>query len=880
MRRSIALVSFVVLLALPLAGHAQEPFVLEALHLIHWEQVPDGRPSYTGPVSAAILMAWYAGRGYPELLPDLNHDGRIDPEDTILLARDFGEEMQANLIDDRLADPFLVYPLARYIAARYPGEFRMLLYDASFPEEVARDLGQPFDSREVPGILIEVDEDPRYETYREHLEAWRPGIVGIGFDVPEWNDFTVSRSFMFHEAPEGWPVDLVGTSGRFTPGPVWETLMQLSPERWGFLAPGWIPFEILIILLPADEELREPGPPGDDPGDGPGDGPGDDPSGDPGRDPGDDPGDEPGGGPGDGPGGGPGDDPKRYPGPGDGPGGEPRIPSGSDEEGVCCMPDGTCDTTTATDCAQRGGAFVVNETCATYVCPRIGEELCSKVEGEITDICYTYENGVLTVYASYAIHNRSNIAARDITAYAIVGLTDGVSGFGGPDGTDWRYGIDIPGGGTYAYDLVFTTSAPNLDLTKLSYLYGALWLQKEAPWDCWGILKQDFVQTWDPAPRCYPAGTPPGGSDDGGDPEVSSVCCLPDGSCMILNATDCDRVGGAYIASAADCASVDCGKILVGDCPKLSARIADICRVVAANGDVTIQLTVEIENTADVDAHDAELHVDAGWGFTGPNQTLYSGPTDVWTGTVPAGQTLTREFALDIGTAPDWATFHPWADAAAWMDDTPCDWRGDPVDSIAPDGSIPLCPPEFEPGSPPGGEEYVGACCFADGSCENLTSAECDRRGGEFYGEGTPCSSVDCEGGEPGGDPEPEPDPGPGAQPNLWVTGMTGCWAWSGGGQENVIATVTGVVHNGGQASASNVMARVTAGGYSQTVSVGTLAAGSQRSVSATIDIGPYDSVSWPVQTSITADPSGAIAEADESNNTTDSSFPETSDCN
>jgi len=124
----------------------------------------------------------------------------------------------------------------------------------------------------------------------------------------------------------------------------------------------------------------------------------------------------------------------------------------------------------------------------------------------------------------------------------------------------------------------------------------------------------------------------------------------------------------------------------------------------------------------------------------------------------------------------------------------------------------------------------------------------------------------------------PAPAP-PAGKPNLWVTNVSGCWRWSQGGDERVIATVTGVVHNGGQATASNVRARVTAAGRSRTVAVGTIAAGGRKSISATIDIGPYDSVGWPFPTSITADPFDQIDEADESNNTTASSIPEGAEC-
>ncbi len=963
--RWIAAAVCVLLVSLVAAG--AEPLVLDELHLIHWEQVPGGSPSFTGPVSAAVLMAWHAEHGYPALLPDLNGDGRTDEEDTILLARDFGEEMGCDVLEDRLADPFVAYPLARYVAERYPGEFRLLIYDESFPEEVERDLGQPFAPMEIPGIVLDVLEDPFFELYAFHLEAGRPGIVGVGFDVPEWNDFAVSRSYLPEEHPEGVPVNLVCTGFEtFAPEPVWETLMRSEPDRWGLLRPDWIPFETFILLIPETEAAGMHGGPEDEPGDDPGDGPGGDPGDDPGRDPGDDPGDDP-----------------RYPGL---PGGEPGDDPGGFEEGACCLPDGSCQMMSATNCRESDGIYTAGTTCAGVECPPRTEAPCAAVVGEITDICYAFDGDELTVYASYAIRNTGPEDAVNITAYALVGLNDGVHGFGGlADSQDWRYGLTIPSGATYAYDVVYTTRAPNLDVSNLTYLYGSLWLQTPYPWDCWPIAQQAFVQTWDPAPPCEgrDQGTPPGGSSDGeseiqsadlsidmrqdlppddgmvvtlmdikhtldvynygpsaarntvveleipigltfklsskshmwlstdstgttvqwllgdvppgtsghitldvtsaadlcadvvfdfsvwsdtsdpnpsnntgqkilwvtpcspdgggtppGGGDVEAVCCLPDGTCMKLNATDCDSVGGAYISGETNCADVDCGKLLVGDCPKLSSRIVEICRTVdEISGSVTVHVTAEMQNTGAGDAQNAELVAHAGWGFTGPNQTLYAGPQEMWTGMLPAGQTVTCYFVLDLGVAPDWATFHPYVTVAAWIDDLPCDWQGEErVVTIDPDGSIPLCPPEDdEPG---------------------------DR-------------TIDPEGGT-----STEPEPEPVGQPNLWVTDMSGCWTWSDDGREHVMATVTGIVHNGGQADASNVRARVTANGVSDTVNVGTLPAGGQRSVSATIDAGAYDGVSWPLATSITADPLHQIDEADESNNTTNSSFPQSSDCN
>jgi len=154
---------------------------------------------------------------------------------------------------------------------------------------------------------------------------------------------------------------------------------------------------------------------------------------------------------------------------------------------------------------------------------------------------------------------------------------------------------------------------------------------------------------------------------------------------------------------------------------------------------------------------------------------------------------------------------------------------------------------------------------------------EPDDPGGKTWDDPDPGEPGD-DPGEPGGDPGDDPQGNP--LPNLWVTNMTGCWSWSNDGREHVIATVTGIVHNGGQATATGVKARVTANGVSKTVSVGTLTAGSQKQVSAILDLGSIDTMIWPVQTSIMADPANLITEADETNNNTNSAFPQSSTCN
>ncbi|MBU0595128.1 hypothetical protein KJ567_00385, partial [Candidatus Bipolaricaulota bacterium] len=766
-----------------------------------------------------------------------------------------------------------------------------------------------------------------------------------------------------------------------------------------------MPFEILIILLPVDEFYRgSPTQPGDGPG----------------GDPGDEPGSDPGGEPGDGPG----DDPRL-------PGGDPRFPSGSSDEGVCCMPDGACDTTTADDCAQRGGAFVVGETCGTYVCPRTGGSVCAEVEGEITDICYTYENGVLKVFASYAITNKGPVAANDITAYALVGLNDGVNGLGGgSDSQDWRYGIDIPAGGTYAYDLVFTATAPSLDLSKLSYLYGSLWLQVEAPWDCWPITRQTFVQTWDPAPRCAPSGdgnqgTPPSESadlvitmnlvdpssepvaddsrpqynltvwnngpdtarnvilklampsevttldaglspvytaqrppndviewhigdkpvpagkgvwlqagidagfcgsliyqfevsSDTPDPDMSNnagtlttqvgpcdgrtpsdpppdgsdegagACCLPDGSCQRLDEATCVQRDGLFYGPGVACSEIRCFPAEDPPCPIIQTRVTDACQLYQGpDQPMIVKADFSLSNPGGKDAFNVHVKFVAGVPLLANLVTTYNDEHSFTIPIIPAGgsQQISHTFSISpappqqptgqtvvmVFAAPDSSVCKP--SIGSMMDFFHLLYFG-PDERICPDDG----------GAPPGGEgETPGACCLPDGSCETLVASECDRQGGQPFDPGTSCIDTACDGAPPGDgddgttdDPtEPEPDPGTGALPNLWVTDVAGCWSWSTDGQEHVIARVSGTIHNGGQATASNVKARLGAGGQTQTVTVGTIPAGGQKTVSATMDIGAYDTVSWPVSINVTADHTHSITEADETNNSTNSSFPQ-----
>ena len=270
MRRVVVVLALTVLVPATLvpiawaqtAGH----FALEDLHLISWEYLPHGHPSHVGAVSSAIVVAWHASHGYPRLLPDLSGDSRIDEDDTVLLAQQFAEVMAPDHRDG-VHDPHVVDVLASYVEERYPDAFLMLIFDPSFPDEYHDNIGIPFDSWRYPGLEVLILEDPHHEAYTNLLQEERPGIVGFGFE-PEENRYSVGRSFGFQEEPEGWPVDLANTdSGALGPDPVWETMLRWEGNRWWFISPEWVPFEIFIVLVPRDPDWEDPDAPGDDSGD-------------------------------------------------------------------------------------------------------------------------------------------------------------------------------------------------------------------------------------------------------------------------------------------------------------------------------------------------------------------------------------------------------------------------------------------------------------------------------------------------------------------------------------------------------------------------------------------------------------------------------------
>ncbi|MBU1048972.1 DUF11 domain-containing protein, partial [Candidatus Bipolaricaulota bacterium] len=675
MRRfTTLLLACIALISLVITTSGSEPFALEELHLIHWEDVADAHPSYTGPVSAAILMAWYAEHGYPNLLPDLNQDGRINEEDTLLLARDFAEEMSANLLHEQLADPFIVYPLARYVGERYPHEFRMFIYDESFPEEVERDLGQSFDPEEVGGIVLEVHEDPFYELYVRHLEARRPGIVGIGPDVPEWNHFAVSRSYIPQETPGDFPVDLVSTGYQlFADEPVWNTFMRLEPERWGILMPEWVPFEIFIVLIPADEADGAPANPQDEPG------------GEPGGDP------------------------------GDGPGGNPRIPSfpfDPDELGPCCLPDGSCQQTTSIECQDLGGTFnVPGLTCNDVDCFPRTDDSCAILQGEITDLCYSYDDTSATVYisATFLIHNTGGANADNITAMLIASIGDGIN-----IGTEtvWIHNLFIPAGATHTMQYTFTDS---VHLGSPTGMYAAMWLQQAAPSNCPATIKPAVGLTQIPPVLCD-GGTPPGGNS-GGNPSGGTPGGTPAESADLVITMNLVSPSSEPVADDSD--------------PQYNLTVWNNGPDTAKN--VVLKLTMPSEVAT----------LNAG---LSPIYTANRPPNDVieWhigDKPVPAGKGVWLQADIDAGFCG--SLLYQFEVSS----DTPDPDLSNNSDTLSTqvgpcDGSTPPggSGDDRQPGDP---TFETGVCCLPDGSCDTTTADICAQRGGAFV-IGESCASYVC----------------------------------------------------------------------------------------------------------------------------------------
>lgn len=242
-------------LAFLAAGQEVPPrtaFAVADLKLLSHERLSDGTVAHSGPLCAAIVMAWFAHHGYPGLLPDLNGDGKVNEEDTLILAGRFAREMGVRP-DQPALDPKLMDVVARYVGETYPKEFARKIWDDSFAAEYQAVFGKAFSPSDYPRIEVRLFPNASHGDYVAELGAGEGVIVGLGKEKGT-NTFMVGRSFELAETRAGWPVDFVDTSDDpFQPGvqgQVFTTEMQKGPDHWLVRYAGWTPLEFMLSLSP------------------------------------------------------------------------------------------------------------------------------------------------------------------------------------------------------------------------------------------------------------------------------------------------------------------------------------------------------------------------------------------------------------------------------------------------------------------------------------------------------------------------------------------------------------------------------------------------------------------------------------------------------
>jgi len=239
-------------------------FAISDLQLISTASRLDWTERWTAPVEGATIMAWFHEHGYPDLLTDLNGDGVIDELDTIELGDRFGKTDMQTATERGTTDALLVYGLAKYVAARYPGQFELKIYDAGFPVEFERDILIPFSPDAIPGIILTLKPEPNYAAYQSELQSGQGVIVGAE-EAIDRNDYLAGRSFLFRKTQAGWySVDLAwAQDDRWQPGIQGQILQTEAMETdalYLYYQGVWTKVECMLGLSPTIR--HKPGPSG------------------------------------------------------------------------------------------------------------------------------------------------------------------------------------------------------------------------------------------------------------------------------------------------------------------------------------------------------------------------------------------------------------------------------------------------------------------------------------------------------------------------------------------------------------------------------------------------------------------------------------------
>ena len=260
MRRcAYLLVLFMGLSLLSLAGSAQVDtlpgLVLTDLQLISQESLPHWTPDWTGPIQGATIAAWFAEHGYPALMRDFNGDGIVDELDTIQLADTFGRGIMQTETPRGTTDVRLVMGLGDYVSEHYPNQFGLKIYDRGFPNEFAAQGYGTFAPDVIPGILLELVEEPSVAAYIYEISYGEGVIVGLEEGEVNRNRYLSGRSFLYEKTPAGYtPLDFAwAQEDRWEPehqGQVLETVGKTEDRFYIEFQGDWVPVEFMLALSP------------------------------------------------------------------------------------------------------------------------------------------------------------------------------------------------------------------------------------------------------------------------------------------------------------------------------------------------------------------------------------------------------------------------------------------------------------------------------------------------------------------------------------------------------------------------------------------------------------------------------------------------------
>ena len=238
-----------------------DAFEVSDLWLLSTASRPDWTDRWTAPVEAATILAWLHLHGFPDFLPNLNADGTVDELDAIELADRFGKGGMETGTARGTTDPLLVFTLAQYVARRYPNQFELKIYDASFPVEFERDIHVPFTSGVVPGITLTLKPEPTYDAYRLELHSGQGVIVGIEQQVDR-NYYFAGRSFRYDKTVSGnYAVDLAWAEpdpwAAKIQGQVLQTEAKETDALYLLYQGAWVKVEFMLALSPVIEPQGE-----------------------------------------------------------------------------------------------------------------------------------------------------------------------------------------------------------------------------------------------------------------------------------------------------------------------------------------------------------------------------------------------------------------------------------------------------------------------------------------------------------------------------------------------------------------------------------------------------------------------------------------------